>query len=239
MNALGMKPSGRGSQFDEHAGDYAELLDQGLAVSGEPIEYFAEGRVRWLGRQLAAAGLPSGRVIDFGCGTGTAIPYLSRTLRPVSLCGVDVSEESLRAAGDKYGKLASFALNEELSSTWDADVAYCNGVFHHIPVPERAAAMRQVFELLKPGGVFSLWENNPFNPGTRYVMSRIPFDRDAVMLWPRQARKLARAQGFEVLRTDFLFVFPKFLAPLRGVEPLLHRLPLGAQYHVLLRKPRV
>ena len=35
------------------------------------------------------------------------------------------------------------------------------------------------------------------------------------------------------MRTDFLFVFPKVLAPLRGLEPALAKAPAGAQYMVL------
>jgi len=48
---------------------------------------------------------------------------------------------------------------------------------------------------------------------------------------------LLRAGGFDVLRTDFLFYFPRVLRLLRGLERLLVRLPLGAQYQVLCRKP--
>ena len=94
-----------------------------------------------------------------------------------------------------------------------------------------------VFRRLRPGGLFALWENNPWNPGTRYVMSRIPFDRDAVPLAPPEARRLVRACGFEVLRTDFLFLFPRALRLMRPLEARLSRLPLGAQYQVLCRRP--
>jgi hypothetical protein len=111
-------------------------------------------------------------------------------------------------------------------------------VFHHIPVSERAGAMRYVFDFLRPGGCFGLFENNPWSPGARLVMKRIPFDRDAVMLWPAETRRLMRDAGFEVVRTDFLFIFPRPLAFLRGLEPALCGLPLGAQYMVLGRKTK-
>jgi hypothetical protein len=42
----------------------------------------------------------------------------------------------------------------------------------------------------------------------------------------------------EVIGTDFLFIFPKLLGWLRGLEPWVTRLPLGAQYQVLCRKPQ-
>ena len=62
-----------------------------------------------------------------------------------------------------------------------ADLAYSNGTFHHIPPAKRMDALGFIFQRLKPGGIFALWENNPWNPGTRWVIeSRIPFDRDAI-----------------------------------------------------------
>ena len=39
-----------------------------------------------------------------------------------------------------------------------------------------------------------------------------------------------------VLQTDFLFIFPHMLRGLRGLEPLVARLPLGAQYQILCCK---
>ena len=110
-------------------------------------------------------------------------------------------------------------------------------MFHHILPHERTAAVDYIYRALRPGGLFAFWENNPWNPGTRYVMSRIPFDRDAITLTPPEARHLLRASGFEILRTDFLFIFPRMLNWLRCIEPFLARLPLGTQYQILCRRP--
>ena len=74
---------------------------------------------------------------------------------------------------------------------------------------ERAGAIDYIYRALRPGGLMAFWENNPWNPGTRYVMSRIPFDRDAITLSAREAQGLIRTGGLDVLRTDFLFIFPK------------------------------
>lgn len=67
-------------------------------------------------------------------------------------------------------------------------------------------------------------------------MSRIPFDRDAIPLSPSEARSLVVDVGFEVLRTDFLFIFPGWLKPLRWLERFVSCLPFGGQYQVLCRK---
>ena len=67
-------------------------------------------------------------------------------------------------------------------------------------------------------------------------MRRIPFDRDAILLPAPEARQLLLAGGFEIVRIDFQFIFPRMLKWLRGLESQLARWPLGAQYQVLCRK---
>jgi hypothetical protein len=68
-------------------------------------------------------------------------------------------------------------------------------------------------------------------------MRRIPFDRDAVPLSPPQARRLLQRSGFaRIERPRFLFWFPRWLRPLRALEPALVGVPLGAQYYFLATK---
>jgi SAM-dependent methyltransferase len=118
------------------------------------------------------------------------------------------------------------------------DLAYCNGVFHHILPAQRAEALSLVHGALRGGGLFSFWENNPWSLATRYVMSRCAFDRDAILLSPPEARTLLKEGGFEILRTDFRFIFPRSLRALRKIEDWIYRTPLGTQYQILCRKSR-
>jgi hypothetical protein len=66
-------------------------------------------------------------------------------------------------------------------------------------------------------------------------MSRVSFDENAITITPPEARRLLRAAGFEIVETDFLFIFPRVLRFLRPLERLVTRLPLGGQYLVLCR----
>jgi SAM-dependent methyltransferase len=230
-------PSTAGSTFDRYAEDYQEALQRGVGLSGEDSSYFAARRVEWLGSRLRELGFQAHRLLDFGCGTGSTTPFLLGLPGAAELLGTDVSDGLLATARRDHGsKQVEFA---PLGEPPDAliDLAYCNGVFHHIPPSERAEAVSYVWRALRPGGLFAFWENNPWNPGTRLVMRRIPFDRDALTLSAPEARELLEAGGFEILRTEFLFVFPRALAPLRRIEPAVARLPLGAQYLVLAAKP--
>lgn len=225
------------SEFDEYAADYEGALAAGLSISGESSKYFARARIQWLTSCLRELKASPRSALDFGCGTGSAAPILAELLKVDSITGLDVSAKCLATAKQKHGsQRTQFQLLDDYRPSQAIDLAYCNGVFHHVPVRERTAAVDYIYRALRPRGLFAFWENNPLNPGTRYVMRRIPFDRDAVPLRAAAARRMLRAGGFEILRTDFLFIFPKVLRWLRWIEPSLVKLPLGAQYQVLCRK---
>lgn len=226
--------------FDQYAEDYDFALAQGLSVSGENKDYFAQGRIACLSSLLKRGRVDIRSVIDFGCGTGTSTPYFFNLLGAESVLGLDVSSKSLEVAKHTYADArAQFLLFDQYQPIEKIDLVFCNGVFHHVPVDKRAAAINYIYRSLRPGALFALWENNPWNPGTRYVMSRCPFDQDAITLTPSQARFLVRAGGFRVLRTDFLFIFPRALRWLRWLEPYVSGMAFGAQYQILCRKPLV
>jgi SAM-dependent methyltransferase len=217
---------------------YDAALERGVRLSGEDSLFFARGRVAWLAARLSQFSAPCRTLLDYGCGTGSSAPLLLELPGAERLIGTDVSVPMVEIARREHGsERAEFMLPDEVPSGC-VDLAYCNGVFHHVSLRERPAAVDRVHRALRPGGLFAFWENNPWNPGTRLVMRAIPFDRDAEMLSASQARGLLRAGGFETVRTDFLFIFPRMLRGLRFVELSLSRLPLGAQYLVLARKFR-
>jgi trans-aconitate methyltransferase len=234
----GSVPNQPESLFDTYAGQYDAALERGLSATGESKAYFARGRAEWLATRFRDLGLgvPSS-LLDFGCGTGSAVPFLHAAFPGAQVHGVDVSSASLeRARTDCGGEGATFSTPDELPDVAAFDLVFCNGVFHHIPETNHSDALEWISRRLRPGAVFALWENNPWNPGTRYVMSRIAFDRNAVLLTPRRARDILRTTGFEILSTDYLFIFPHLLRVLRPVEHRLSRFPFGGQYLLLGRK---
>jgi SAM-dependent methyltransferase len=225
------------AEFDAHAADYDRALNQGLSLSGESKEYFARERVRWLAGRLAALSIRPARVLDYGCGTGSSGPELLRQLHAAEVVGVDASSEIVAVARrDHPDPRLQFKLISEVEPAARFDLAFCNGVFHHVDPAQRLAALTYIHRSLQPRGLFAFWENNPWNPGTRLVMRRIPFDRDAKLLSAPEARRLLAASGFQPLRTDFIFLFPRMLAALRPIEASLARVPAGAQYLVLCQK---
>jgi trans-aconitate methyltransferase len=224
-------------QFDQYTTSYEEELAKSLAASGESRDYFAAGRVAWLAKCLDKLGVKANRVLDFGCGDGLTTPMLLRELGATTAIGTDVSTGTIGEALKRHAvDGVTYAVLSDWKPAADIDVAYCNGVFHHIVPAERDEAVATVHASLEPGGLFSLWENNPWNPATRYVMSRCAFDEDAITLTPPEARRLLEKNGFEIVRTDYRFIFPRSLRFMRWFENFVYFTPLGTQYQVLARK---
>jgi SAM-dependent methyltransferase len=214
--------------------EYEEMLDRGVRLSGESREFFMVGRVNDLREQLPRDFRPK-RILDFGCGIGDTAAYLAEIFADAEVVGVDTAANAVAHAREVHGgDRLRFQLVDELDEQGRFDLCYTNGVFHHIPPSEREGAVRSIHRALAPGGRFALMENNPWNPGTRMVMARIEFDRDAIPLSAPETRRLLRSGGFdETSPARFLFFFPRFLSLLRFVEPKLSGLPLGAQYYIV------
>ena len=222
--------------FDKYAQDYDEALNQGLSITGEKKDYFAHRRISWLAECLRKTSTEPRQVMDYGCGNGSSVKFLLDLIRAESVIGLDSSGKSVELARQRQQSRAQFFLPSEYVPQGAIDLVYCNGVFHHIRPENRCDVLTYIWRSLTPGGIFALWENNPWNPGTKYVMSRIPFDRDAVTLSPPAAKAMLTLAGFHIMRVDFLFLFPRALNAFRWLEPKLSRLPLGAQYQVLAVK---
>jgi SAM-dependent methyltransferase len=229
--------------FDAYAGDYDEALARGVSVTGETKDYFAAGRASRTARACEALGHSVRRVLDYGCGVGSAVPHLRAAFPSLThLHGLDVSSASLAAAQRSFGSAdasddgvaVTFGLPDSVDQG-GFDLVFTNGTFHHIPPADRLAAAESMRRALGSTGVCAFWENNPWNPGTRLVMHRIPFDREAIPLPPPEAVRLLRRAGFRVQSQAFCFFFPNFLRAFRPLESSLERVPLGGQYLVIAR----
>jgi trans-aconitate methyltransferase len=147
--------------------------------------------------------------------------------------GLDPSASYVDEARRRWGgPRVRFAQLGAAAAAEPVDLIYVNGVLHHVEPAARRAFFADAVARLSERGVLALFENNPWNPGARLVMSRIEFDRDAVLVPSREARTRMSTAGLRVEWTRFLFYFPRPLRALRPLEPWLARIPLGAQYAV-------
>ena len=225
------------SEFDKVSANYEEILDRGLSLSGENSEYFAHKRVEHTAKLQADINAKSETIMDYGCGTGGSIRHLLEIFSPERLIAVDISKKSLGILKTRYDSqqvITKSILSLEPES--NCDLCFCNGVFHHILPKDRENAVKIIYDSLKYKGIFYFWENNPWNPATHWVMSRIPFDRNATKIFPNQAVNLLQKVGFEIKLIHYMFIFPRFLKILRPIERFTLRFPFGCQYLVQAKK---
>jgi len=224
-------------EFDRSAREYEALFQPWLKIAGASREYFARSRLSWLSYVLREEGIAPRRVMDFGCGTGMSLSLLADILEAEQVIGLDPSEESLAVARESVGsRPVQLGTPANYPPQQDLDLVFCNGVFHHIPESEQRAAIDYVYRCLRPGGIFAMWENNPWNPIHAFAMKHSEIDENAVPLAPPVSRRLVGSERFRVIRTDYLFFFPGYFTWLHPLEKWLIKVPLGAQYQVLARK---
>jgi SAM-dependent methyltransferase len=216
-------------EFDRYAGEYDRVLGESITDALNEDAYFAEYKVALMASRLRDREVK--RILDFGCGAGRSLPYLEKYYPDAEIWGFDVSPVSLKVAQERSPRAQLFGDWDVLGETrFDAIIAA--NVFHHIPLDQRLPALKRCHEALNQGGQMFLFEHNPFNPVTRWIFERCPFDADAAMLSLKTALGLASQAGFQTEQHRYTLFFPRQLAFLRGLEPLLKRLPLGAQYCV-------
>jgi SAM-dependent methyltransferase len=229
------------AEFDKFAAEYRAMHATNIKASGESPEYFAEYKIIDLARDSAALGALSAqaRVLDFGAGVGYSVPFFARHLPEAQITCLDVSRKSLEVGAAQHGAGAEFthfdgARIPYADATFDVALASC--VFHHIPESEHVALLAEIRRVLKPRGLLFVFEHNPLNPLTRHAVDTCPFDENAVLIRAPKMRRRVLDAAFADARVNYRIFFPHALRGLRGLEPSLTWLPLGAQYYVRASK---
>jgi SAM-dependent methyltransferase len=150
-----------GWMLDELANAGRENLDAAHVdrYDGKMDAGAAEEVARLRSRGLDASAV----VVELGCGTGqfalAAAPWCRRVV------AVDVSapmRETLRRKRDA-ANLANVEIVDAGFLTYDhtgepADVVYSRYALHHLPDFWKVMALRRVRTMLRPGGIFRLWD---------------------------------------------------------------------------------
>lgn len=215
--------SGDVERFDEVAEDYSELHTQVLGASGEPIGYFAQYKID----RLKRLGFSSDTtVLDYGCGIGNLTSLLVENFS--SVVGFDPSAGSIAVARDRLPKVTFHTESETIVDS-SFQLAVLAGVLHHVDPVDRAGVVGDALSKVAPGGSIVVFEHNPHNPLTVRAVRDCAFDEDAILLRPREVRRLLADSGAVNVRQYFVVFFPRTLALLRGLEPALGWVPIGAQ----------
>lgn len=209
-------------KFDAYAREYDALHKASIGASGEDPDYFHRYKIE----RLKRLNLPAGPLLDYGCGIGNLTTRFAQSWDEVH--AFDPSEESVGVARARAPSATFYSDPSALPEAYFA-VAVLAGVLHHISPSERASVLANVRRSLRPGGAIVIFEHNPINPLTRKAVADCPFDDDAILLWPHEARRLLRQSHYGRVTLEYIVFFPRQLRFLRPLEPWLAFVPVGAQ----------
>ena len=216
------------AEFDRYAQSYDRVLASALGTGGE-IDRFAGYKVDEM--RAALAGAPVRTVLDFGCGVGRSLPFLEEAFPDACVYGFDPSAASVVTAKQRSPTTTVVTDIEEIAAK-SFDCILVANVMHHVPIDARCRELERCARLLGRSGSLFVFEHNPFNPVTRLVFDRCPFDRDASMLFRRELERLGAQAGLAVRRRAYTLFLPFRGKLAASVHRALAWLPLGAQYYV-------
>lgn len=220
--------------FDGFAHAYNDLLREQTTFFTADETYFARYKIDIV-RRLATS--EPRRVLEFGCGTGRNIPFLREAFPQSVVMGSDVSQKSLDLARSSNPGVHFWKEGDDDAAQSGFDLIFIAGVFHHVPPSERKAVAACVAERLNVGGTVVVFEHNPYNPVTRRIVSRCPYDEGVILLPPSELRNYLTGQRLVVHRRAYALFFPPGWKKLLPLERLLAHVPLGGQYWVAATRP--
>lgn len=223
--------------FNQTKESYRGQIEQTIAFAGQGLDFYTRVKAHYL-RDVAAAALPHVKephLLDIGCGHG----YIHPELRAAGfrITGVEVAQEVLPLAreanpGVEYRGYDGHHLPFE-DHSFDVATAIC--VMHHVPPPQWPAFASEMRRILKPGGLAIVFEHNPWNPATRYVVASNEIDADAVLLSAPRLRSLLSDAGLTHVSSKSILFTPFAGRFFRELDKRLGWLPLGAQYYAMGR----
>ncbi len=213
----------------------ATEIAHGRAIAGNAEEVWGwttrigrirlERRVRLL---IEGSGVDaSKKVLEIGCGTGSA----SRAISPYckSLTAIEVSPELLNiaASGPAPENLRYMCLDAHATSFTDGafDCVVGNSVLHHLNIEE---GLKEIYRVLKTGGTLAFAEPNMLNPQI-LIQKNIPFIKrlvgdspgDSAIIRFTLAGQLRRLGFVNINIVPFDFLHPCLPEVLIGVAAIL------------------
>lgn len=217
--------------FNTSKDNYRETVEASLAFAGQGLDFYTRAKAETIARLLEGDGSIAPRLLDVGCGHGFIHPMLADL--SCKVVGVETASEVLPLAREanpdvEYVAYDGHALPFD-DQSFDVVLTIC--VMHHVPPAQWAAFLAEARRVLRPGGRIIVFEHNPWNPATRWVVSRNDIDADAVLLSPRRLASMLEVGGFQSVRTRFILFTPFAQSFFRRIDAMLGWLPLGAQYY--------
>lgn len=227
--------------FDELAESYERKINQAIAFGGREHQFYIDVKRDHIIRLVEAhfarsGGLHNLDVLDLGCGIGAYHQGLKNRFH--ELHGIDVSPRSVEVA-KRNNPFVHYETFDGTRLPYDDerfDVSFAICVMHHVPPSGWLNFTREMHRVLKPGGLALVFEHNPYNPATQFIVKTCDIDKDAVLLRPGKLRQMFENAGFSKAWTRTILSVPPSGSFLTRMDHILGHLPFGAQYYMAASK---
>ena len=220
--------------FDQLTESYEDQINGALAFAGIEHAFYIDVKREHLLRLAAEhfGGTTDLDVLDLGCGIGAYHKGLENRFREIH--ATDVSSRSVEAAAAKF-MFVRYASYDGVSLPYPNarfNLVFTICVMHHVPPAQWKGFVAEIERVICPGGLALVFEHNPYNPATQYIVRSCAIDKDAVLIRPGRMRALFGSEGFRDVQTRSILSVPPKGAFLSQIDRLFSRLPFGAQYYL-------
>lgn len=235
-------------EFDHFKETYRSDIDKAVSFSGQSHDFFTRVKAEYLlslfrkfmnGQRQSTATRGNLDVLDIGCGHGHIHPYLTKSDIPIKLFATDVASTVVEEARilNSTVNYQSYGGERLPYNDQSFDIAFTIAVLHHVLPAQWLAFLQEMRRVVRPGGMVAIFEHNPINPLTQWVVRTCPIDENAVLLGSRRLSKLAAQAEFVEIAKQYILFTPLDGTAYRKFDNLVGWLPLGAQYYVVARVP--
>jgi ubiquinone/menaquinone biosynthesis C-methylase UbiE len=186
-----------------------DYLDKTIEAYDSAVSKYASatgGMVNELEMQIMLDNLPTEyrTILDVGCGPGRDTQFLKQ--RGYEVIGIDMSKGLLESARQRYHDI-EFNYMDVRKLEFDKNsfgAIWCNAVLLHLNDEDLAAALKEIYRVLKPGGVVAISMKK--GSGEKEVLET--FSTDLSRFYNYKTLKLlnpmVEASGFQIIESHEL-----------------------------------
>jgi SAM-dependent methyltransferase len=140
----------------------------------------------------------SGTIVDFGCGTGDAMPVYAEAFPKAKLIGLDFSTVAIDLCKKGYSNLADFVCGD-FTATPDADIIIASNIFEHLSndlnIAEYLKRKCRILYIVVP-------YKEELNDSSEHINT---YDKTSFERIPNRSFHIFRSRGWSQFGFDLLF----------------------------------
>jgi ubiquinone/menaquinone biosynthesis C-methylase UbiE len=234
-------------EFDEFASNYYLSLKHPIRsiVSKNNDDYFIRLKADTINELLTSEfknNIQNITIIDVGTGIGLFEKFI--TGERVSVIGVDLSYRMVHVANSINNNSDNLFCQGDAERLPlpdnSAEIVFSSCVLHHIPNEKRVIVINELLRVCKPDGVVIIFEHNPYNLVTQFVVKTTPLDKNAHLISHKNLQMFANdsSVSYQIVRF-FLYGFQNIDDFIKKKFQFISKFPIGAQYYLLIKKNNV